>query len=265
METNNMEEHHHLIPHWLTNTLGVLLIIFVAILIIQKGNDLKTTIKNQKPANTISVSAEGRLAATPDLATANFGVTSQGSSAKEVQSKNNDKINQIISYLKNQGVAKEDITTSQFYASPQYDYNNGRQDIIGYQTTQTVSVKIRGIDKSTDRLSAILGGITDNGANQFNGVSFSFDKPEDLQQQARKLAIDNAKKKAQDLAAQAGLSLGKVVSIAESGGGYPGPIPYATDSYGGNMAAPQMKAVAPTVEPGSQDITETMSVTFEVK
>src|SRR5581483_11638535 len=127
---------------------------------------------------------------------------------------------------------------------------------------QTVMVKVRGVDKSTDQLNTILGGATDNGANVFNGVSFSFNDPSGLQEQAREKAIDDAKNKAKQLAEKAGLSLGKVVSISENSNSMPGPIPYAT-GMGGGVAAPDMKSIAPNVEPGSQDITESMTVTYE--
>ncbi len=263
METNEID-HHHSVPHWLVNTLGILLIVFVGILILQKGNDFKNAISDKKPANTLTVSAEGKVAATPDLAIATVGVMSDGTSAKDVQSKNNEKVNKIIEYVKSQGVAKEDITTSQFYASPTYDYRNGTSEITGYQANQTVTIKIHDIDKSTDKLDTILGGVTDNGVNTFQGVNLTFEDPDNLRQEARKLAIAKAKVKAQELAQEAGLTLGKIVSVSESGGYY-SPMPYASDAMAMGRGGAEMKAVAPNIEPGSQDITQTMTVVYEVK
>jgi len=259
------EEHHHMMPHWLVNTLGVLLVIFVAILIVQKGNEVKTTLRNQKPANTISVSADGKVQAVPDLATVNLGVLSQGSSAKDVKDRNNEKINAIIDYVKSAGVDSKDIVTSQFYAYPQYNYSNGQSNITGYQANQTITIKIHGIDKSQSTLEKIVDEAVNRGANEIQGVSFTFEDADNLRQEARKMAIAKAKEKAAELAAEAGLSLGKVVSISEAGTNYPGPIPYATDSFGRGGAVAPEKSVAPNIEPGSQDITETMTVVFEVK
>jgi uncharacterized protein YggE len=253
------------LPKWLVGCLGCLLIAFVALLIVQKAHDLQVTFKNQKPANTISVSADGKITATPDLAMVNIGVLTQGTSAQDVKDKNNTKINQITDFIKQQGVAEADITTAQFYFYPQQDYTGGAPRISGYQGNQTVTVKVHGIDKSQSVLEKILDGVVNAGANQIQGVSFTFNRPEDLQQQARKLAIDNAKKKATELAQEAGLTLGKVVSIAETNNIVPGPIPYAMDATPMGLGAGAVKSVAPNVEPGSQDITESMSVTFEVK
>lgn len=265
METNEPNQ-YHMLPKWLVNILGGLLVIFVAFLIVQQGYNFSNIVKNQKPANTISVSADGKVTATPDLATVNIGVLSQGTTAVDVKNQNNDKVKKVTEFIKAQGISAADITTTQFSFYPQQDYNNGTPRITGYQGNQSINVKVHGIDKSQDILEKILDGSVNNGANQIQGVNFSFENPDSLQQQARKLAIDKAKVKAQDLAQEAGLSLGKVVSIAETNSGFPGPMPYALNSapaMAGGMA--DVKSIAPNVEPGSQDISESMTVVFEVK
>lgn len=250
------------IPKWVVQGLGGLLIAFVALLIVQKVYDLQVTFKNQKPANTISVSGDGKVTAVPDLATVNIGVLSQGASAVEVKNQNNNKVNKVIVFIKAQGIDVKDISTSQFSFYPQQDYNNGSPKITGYQGNQSVTVKVRGVDKDQSVLEKILDGAVNNGANEIDGVNLSVENPDSLQQQARVLAIGKAKAKAQELAKEAGLTLGKVVSIAESNAGYPVPMPYAYGMGGGGGAE---KSIAPNIQPGSQDITETMTVVFEVK
>ncbi|MDE2312357.1 MAG: SIMPL domain-containing protein [Patescibacteria group bacterium] len=252
----------NLLPKWLVNALGGLLVAFVALLVVQKGIDLNNVIKNQKPANTISVSADGKIEATPDLATVNIGVMSQGTTATDVKDQNNTKINKVIDFIKAQGVDSKDITTSQFSFYPQQDWQSGIARIVGYQGNQTVTVKVHGIDKSQDVLEKVLDGAVNNGANEVNGVSLSIENPDALQQQAQQQAIANAKQKAQALAQSAGLTLGKVVSVSETGS-TPAPMPYALNSVMGMGGA--AKSVAPDIQTGSQEIFETMTVTFEVK
>jgi hypothetical protein len=254
----------NILPKWLVNGLGGLLIAFIALLVVQQVYNFNQVIKNQKPANTISVSADGKVTATPDLATVTIGVLSQGATAVDVKNQNNDKVNKVIAFIKQQGIEDKDITTSQFSFYPQQDYNNGMPKITGYQGNQSVTVKVRGIDKDQTVLEKVLDGAVNNGANEINGVNLSIENPDALQQQARKLAISNAKTKAQGLAQEAGLTLGKVVSISESSSGYPGPIAYALDSAMG-MGGTAVKSIAPNIQPGNQDITESMSVVFEVK
>ncbi len=251
--------------------------VFVAFLIVQQAYNFSNVIKNQKPANTISVSADGKVTATPDLATMTIGVMTQGASAQTVKDQNNGKVNAVIAFVKQQGISAGDITTSDINVYPQQSYpivvpiiggGGGTVDntpkITGYTGNQTVTVKIHGVDKDLSVVNKIEDGAVNAGANEVDGANFSFSNPDALQQQAQKLAIDNAKTKAQGLAQEAGLTLGKVVSISETNSNFPGPLPYA-------LSAPAMalggagKSVAPDIQNGTQDITESMSVTFEVK
>lgn len=264
------------LPKWLVSGLGGLLIIFVAMLIVQQGYNFNQQIKNQKPANTITVSGDAQVTATPDLATVSVGVQTSGADAQTVKDQNNTKVNAVIDFVKKQGVDQKDITTSNLNEYPQQNQiypmivSPGMPTPVrpsggtSYVANQTITVKVHGVDKSTDVLSKITGGAVDAGANEVDGVSFSFEDTtlKNLQQQARQQAIDDAKQKAQGLADKAGLSLGKVTSISESANGYPGPMPYALNSVAMGGAG---KAVAPDIQNGTQDISESMSVTFEVK
>jgi uncharacterized protein YggE len=267
MEINNNPQQSHGIPNWIFIGLGVLLMLFVVLLIIQKGHDLQTSFANTKPANTISVSGTGKVTATPDLATVNIGVLSQGTTAVDVKNQNNSKVGKIIDFVKAQGVDAKDISTAQFSFYPQQNYGlgNSTPTITGYQGNQTITVKVHGVDKDQTVLEKVLDGAVNNGANEINGVNLSVENPDALQQQAQKAAIADAKQKATDLAKEAGLNLGKVVSVSESSGGYPGPLPYAMDSAPMGMGGGTAKSIAPSIQPGSQEISEVMTVTFEVR
>jgi hypothetical protein len=253
---------NQILPKWLVGGLGGLLIALVALLVVQKAHDLETTFANAKPANTIAVSGEGKVEATPDLATVDVGVLSQGTTAAEVTTQNNTKVDQLIAFLKQQGVAAADISTSNFSLSPQQDYSKGTPVITGYQGQQSLTVKVHGVDKSQSVLNSILGGAANNGANEIDNVSLSVENPDALQQQAQTIAIANAKTKAQALAQAAGLSLGKVVNVSEQNTEVPGPVPFALNSLAMSAGS---APVAPSIQTGSQEIDETMTVTFEVK
>jgi len=254
-------------PKWLVAGLGGLLMFFVAILIVQKLHDVSQSFKNERPTNTISVSGMGKVSAIPDLASVNIGVLSQGTTASDVKNKNNEAVNKVVAFIKAQGIADKDIKTADLSLQPQYDYSSGgsQPKITGYQQTQTVMVKVHNVNKDNAILDKILDGAVNNGANQIYGVNFSVEDPSGLQNQAKKMAIDDAKSKAQELAKQAGLTLGKVVSISEAGGGYPGPIMYGSPMSAGFGGGGDMKSVAPDIQGGSQEITETMNITYEVK
>jgi uncharacterized protein YggE len=241
-----------LLPKWMAKTLGFLLIIFMVLLIINKIDEINGV------HQTLQISATGKVQATPDIATMTVGVISQGANPMEVKDKNNQKINQVIAFIKQQGIDEKDIQTTGFYAYPQYNYANGQNTISGYQANQAVTIKVRNIDKSQEPLEKILGGVINNGANEIQGINFSMTDPDKLQQQARQQAIEKAKEKAKQLTSDANLRLGKIVNVIESSNDNIAPMPFAA----ANLV--RMKSVAPNIELGNQEITETVGVIFEV-
>lgn len=251
-----------LIPRWLAWGLGLLLFFVLALMALDKSYTLKQTVQNPTPKNTISVSAEGKVKAVPDLATVDLGVISNAATAAEAQDQSSKKINAIIDFVKKQDISADDIATSQFNIYPQQDFREGRTVITGYMANQSITIKVRGVDKSTEKLSRVLGGVTAAGANQINGVSLSFDDPDNLRQQAREMAIAKAKEKAQALAQTAGLRLGRVVNVSETTADFPFPVPYAAGLGAGGDSA---RSVAPEIAPGNQDIIANMTVVFEVR
>ena len=258
-------ENNSFVPKWVAVGLGVLLMLFVLLLIVQKGSDLKTSFANKKPANTISVSGEGKVTAVPNLATVTVGVMTQANTATDAKNQNNDKINKVTAFIKSQGIDAKDIKTENYNLNPSYDYTKGTPAITGYQITQNVSVKVHNVDKSADTLNKIMDGVVNNGANQVYGVNLTLENPSDLQQQARNAAIENAKQKAQELAKTAGLTLGKVISISEGNNPIVTPMPYALEARDQSMGSAVAKSIAPSIETGDQEISEIMTVTFEVK
>jgi uncharacterized protein len=259
METNN---HSFGMPQWLVILIGVLLAVFLLLAAVSQAMGISRN-TSKPPEKTLPISAEGKVTATPDLATITVGILSQGATAREVQDASARQIKQIIEFAKKQGITDTDIQTAQNGLYPNQDYRDGKAIITGYQANYTITLKVRGVDRIKNDMGNIISGVTDNGANQINGVYFSIDKPDELQQQAQQLAIENAKKKAKALADTSGLKLGRIISISDNGGGGGYPISYAVDSVGRGGA--EKLSIAPSIEPGLQDIVANMSVVFELK
>ncbi|MBI3459036.1 SIMPL domain-containing protein, partial [Candidatus Azambacteria bacterium] len=166
----------------------------------------------------------------------------------------------------------KDIKTEGYNLEPRYQNFNcsiSSQDvkpcppsvIVGYTITQTVKLKIRNFDQIGD----ILGGIVEQGANNVSQLSFSVDDPETLKNEAREKAIAQAQEKAMRMAKVAGFKLGRLVSV-DDGSGLP--IPYKTmmsPSYAGDMRGMATATVAPTIEPGSQEIVVNMTLRYEME
>ena len=166
-----------------------------------------------------------------------------------------------IEYVKSQGVEAKDIKTTGYNLNPdyQYDPDTQRSFITGYTLTQTVSVKIRDLSK----VAKIIGGLPPVGVNQIGGISFTVEDPEKYLNEAREKAFEKARAKAEQMVRSTGVKLGKVINVSEFGG-YPPPIPYYTErgfGLGGDIAASK----APTIEPGTQEITLQVTVTYELR
>lgn len=218
--------------------------------------------KSVYPSRVISVSAEGKIVVAPDVATLSFSVVSEGADPEKLQNDNNEKINKALEFVKSEGVDAKDIKTSGYNLSPRYEYDEKtrRSFISGYTITQSIVLKIRDLTKA----GRIIGGLPNRGINQINSLSFDIDDPDKFLNEAREEAFAKARAKAEAMAKQNRVRIRRVVSFNEFGGGYPGPIPLYAEAFGkgGDFGAP---VVAPSIEPGSQEVTVQVSVTYEIR
>ncbi len=230
------------------------LVLFVMPAIKKFGNSLA-------PARMTTVSAEGKTTVTPDLAESSFTVLSRGKNPTDLADTNNQKMSAVIEFLKSEGLADKDIKTTAYNLLPDYKYDPKTQSsiITGYTLTQTVFVKMRDFKKVPE----IIGGLTPLGVNQIVGISFTVEEPEKFLAVARADAFGKAQAKAAEIAAENGVRLGRVMNIAESQNI---PVPYyrTMSALGAaEMSAPAV--AAPTIEPGTQEVTAQVSLTYELE
>jgi uncharacterized protein len=172
---------------------------------------------------TISISGHGEIKAVPDLAVVTLGTLSQADSAKAALEENTKKMENLFAMLKAAGIAEKDMQTSNFSVGPRYDYgnNNGQPPkLVGYDVSNNVTVIVH---KIAD-LGAVLDKAVSAGSNQINGIGFSLADPQAAQDEARKLAVKDALRKAQLLTAAAGVGLGDIMQISENGSYAPQPL-----------------------------------------
>ncbi len=220
------------------------------------------------PERTITLTAEGRVFAKPDIVKLTFSVITQGKSASEVQKENDKRVNDLIDYIKKEGILKEDIKTINYLLDPQYDYswckkneNDSRicpPKIEGYQLVQTVEVKIRDFDK----INKIVGALTEKGANEISGIVFEVEDLENYKNLARIEAIKKIEKRAKLISEQTSVKLGKIINISESGI-YP-PVYRTAKSALESAGAPEPLSQT-QIEPGLREITVNLSISYEIK
>src|SRR3989338_3532996 len=209
----------------------VVLVVFLGVKTFGEFMNLHYIGAGVMPANTINVSGYGEAVAVPDIATFTFSVVSERSTVAAAQDDATTKANAITAYLKEGGVAERDIQTTGYSVYPQYDWVQqtcvaggicppGEQRLRGYEVRQTTTGKVRDTAAAGD----LRTGVGGRGASEVAGLNFTWDNPDAVEAEARDKAIADAKQKAEALARSLGVSLVRVVSFNESGGGYP--IPY---------------------------------------
>ncbi len=204
-----------------------------------------------------TVTGVGKTTVTPDVAVINVGVTSQGTTVKIAQKELNTKMDAITKSIKQLGVDAKDIKTSNYSINPRYDYQSSTQRIIGFDANSSLTIKVRDMDKAND----VVDASTASGANQVGGISFEVDDRMKAENEARTLAVDNAKYKAELAAKTTGFTLGKIVNYSEG-----------TDNAIRPMMAVKTMAlgekdqdVASTVEPGSTEITLQVTLSYQLQ
>lgn len=215
----------------------------------------------------LSVSGEGTVYASPDIATVNLTVRTQAALIKDASSDNNKKNNQLVVFLKSKGVDAKDIKTTSYNITPQYQYDNrpcqagglcpiqSPPKIVGYEVSNSIEAKVRNLDM----VGAILDGAVSAGANEISGPNFTVDDPNKAKAEARTLALNQAKAKAVALAGALGVYLIKISGFSESGGA---PIYYGLEK---GVSADIAPAAPPAIEPGQNEIKVTVTVTYDAK
>ena len=223
-------------------------------------------------SNTISVSGEGEVFAAPDIANISFTVREDAKKVSDAQDKVTTKVKVALAGVRKQGVADKDIKTQNYSSYPKYEwqegtvscmglncppYRPGKQVIVGYEVSQTVTIKVRDLEK----VNTIVDGLAAAGVTEMQGPNFAIDDEDGLKAEARKIAIDKARAKAEVLAKDLGVSLVRIVSFSE--GGYYPMYARATSAsmekgMGGDVGAPE-------IPQGEEKITSSVTVTYEIR
>ncbi len=249
--------------------------------------NIRAEITSQPYARTVTVDAEGKVTAKPDIAVVSFSVVTQAKTVADVTKDGNQKMTEVIDALKKIGIEDKDLTTAQYSLNPQYTSSDTitsedledvvdaedlervkemviatdmASKIVGYQLHQTLQVKIRNLQET----ESVIDTAVKTGANEVGQLYFDIDDPSTLKKEAREKAFTTAREKAEDMAKAAGVKLGRVVTFSE-GYNY---MPYNNFRMESamDMAKDASAATpAPSIEPGSQEVQLTVSVTYEIE
>jgi hypothetical protein len=268
--------------------LFVFMIIFSVYFAVKVFSELKkdSLLGESATPATISFTGHGEVTATPDIANVYFTISKDAQTVSVAQAGVATIEKSALDILKAKGVSDKDIQTTDASFNPKYEYKQaacpiappiplngsvsgstaiaspvycdpGKQVLIGYTASESITVKIR----NTDTVGDIMQSLGTTGVTDLSGPNFTIDNPDALQVQARKLAIDDAKAKAQVLAKDLGVSLGKIESFEDNS---TGPIVYNTEAK--VMSVASVPVAVPAVIPkGQNTITSDVTIIYEIK
>lgn len=194
----------------------------------------------------------------PDISIVSVGVTITLKTSQLASQKVADKVTQITQILKKNNIKSEDIRTESLSIYPQYEYPDGKVQLVGQTAQQTLTVTVRKIDKNGGNLGAIVDQLVAVDGLQFNGLRFDKEDKTEAQKQCRKYAYEDAKKKAGEYAGLAYRTLGKVLTIVDSSIATAVPIYRSADAF-------VSKRVGTDVPVGDQEIICSVSTIFAFK
>lgn len=208
-------------------------------------------------APRIIVSGQGESSVTPDIALLSLSVMREAKAAREALDANNDAMAAVIAAMKSLGVADRDLQTAGIQINPRYNFTNnpdGSQnaELVAYQVVNTLSVRVRDIDKAGE----VLDKAVSLGVNQGGSIAFTNDDPAAALNEARKKAVADAIDRANTLAKAAGGSVGRVLEITDQTFS-PGPMPINAKAFDARAGVP--------IQAGENTYNAQVNVTFELK
>jgi uncharacterized protein YggE len=205
-----------------------------------------------KQVPQISVTGEAKIKVVPDQATISATVETKGNDAKEVKQKNDLKIEAVLKLIKKMNLAPADYRTQRVALNPQYDYEKKK---TSYNATQTIEIIVRDLAKYDE----LMEGIVNQGINKIDNVVFQTSKLEQYQSEARKMAMKDAKLKAEDYVSVLAQKVGKAMTVSDNSQSYqPQPV-YARMK---SMEMSDVSEVRETLAIGEITITANVNVSF---
>lgn len=183
----------------------------------------------QVEGGRITVTGEGSVSAAPDMAEITVGVTAESPAPGEAVREMSAALAAMLDTLAGAGIAARDVQTTGLNLYQQRRQDEPERDAPGevvFVASSDLTITVRQLDD----LGAVLDAAVESGATQFGGLRFSVADARAAADEALQLAVKDAMRKAGLLAEAAGLELGPVISLRESGGAQPPRPMFAADA-----------------------------------
>jgi uncharacterized protein len=215
----------------------------------------------------VTVTGDADVKVTPDIVEVTVGVESIDTTVAAVKAKNESALAQLLAAVSKAGVDGKDVQTEFINLEPRYR-NYEAHDVLGYVARRTVTLTVHDVHKFEPVLSAVL----ESGGNVVMGVRFRTSELRKYRDQARALAIQAAREKAQALAKELGQEIDRPHRITEEQSSWSSPFGW-WGGYGGAGQAQNVVQNAPsgsaaiegTSAPGQISVNARVEVSFELK
>lgn len=166
-------------------------------------------IVQQQEGTTLSISGTAERQVAPDYAVLTLGIQTEAESVSNAKSKNDAIMSTMIANLQDLNIGRKDIQTTSFNVNPEYTYINNKNTLKGYTINNTVSVKIKDLDK----ISKVIDMAARAGGSNINGLQFGTEKSSAMEDILIKDAVDDARHHAEVLASALGMHIAGVKEV----------------------------------------------------
>lgn len=217
-----------------------------------------TTFAQEIPPPIISVSGEGVIEASPDRATISVGVVTREKNPAAVQSTNAKAATSVINSIVALGIERKNISTGNYNFAPVYRHtDNGKRILDGYEATNSVTI----IVDNLNLVGKIIDEALNHGANRVDSLNFGLRNKSAYQDEALRIAVLDAKRKAQVAAAALGKNILSVRSVSINRSSVEAPHNY---KMARSMAMEDATEFETPIESGTLTCSATVHVEFEI-
>jgi len=201
----------------------------------------------------VQVSGTATISAVPDIAQFSFAVNGRGKSLPALKLDVDQKTAAVVALSKKLGVENKHISSAEISIHPQY--NHQTRELVGYNVSRNISVELHNLGRYT----ALVNGAIESGITTINNINLSLKDRDLFAAKALASAVKAARQKAEIIAENAGIQLGKIKSVHESGSNF------QNRRYEAKQMALSDSAVAEVFEPGEISVVATVMVVFAIE
>jgi uncharacterized protein YggE len=204
----------------------------------------------------ITVNGETVVKVQPDQIIITFGIETWDKNIMAAKQENNEILKKAVVVIKESGIPDKDIQTDYLSIEPRYGDNHEKRNFIGYFVRNTFVVTLA----EPDKVENLVTGVLQSGVNYIHSINFQTTEFKKYREQARELALNAAKEKAEKMAGTLGQLIGNPIQINE---GYGGANWYYSSWNGwgyGSRSNYMSQNVMQNIESGGGEISETIAL-----